>query len=326
MLDDQESEILAQLSQRFRAARPESSAEHFFTLVRIASCVGERGYSLGVAEEADALELRTRELERFLRENTEKVVATLLTRQNSFTAHRRFLVPQVVFSRYFDGCPAGSVHFVDIGTGLGILPRQLNRPDAYARFGRELRWPGGHPAFLPIPLGAVHAVDRHPLPSMTWVHDCYGPSTYFRELFAELLEADHQVAADPRVVTELDILDTGLLEEFIRAHEIRAAHCSYVLYQYEPSVREKIVRAITRSLGDDGLLLSIEPRGTLGTTGSKIDLYPAGAAGPIAFGTVTDGHFAGEVIPAPGLDRFEGILEVLTAIRNGRGFTRNCNG
>ena len=50
----------------------------------------------------------------------------VLGHSNSFTGARRFLLPQVLIAHFARRRGLREVRFLDLGTGLGVLPRQLN--------------------------------------------------------------------------------------------------------------------------------------------------------------------------------------------------------
>jgi hypothetical protein len=71
-------------------------------------------------------------LEKTLDHYKAEISKIIRTRQNSFTSARRFLVPQVILSAYFAQQDGQEARFADFGTGLGILPRQLNSPEQFS--------------------------------------------------------------------------------------------------------------------------------------------------------------------------------------------------
>ncbi len=227
-------------------------------------------------------------------------------RQNSFTAARRFLLPQVILSAYFSARPEHPAIFADLGTGLGILPRQLDSPQQYESFARDLIWPNGTPAFRQISLAARLGVDRGPLPDLTWVRACYGPSRYYERLYGELLgvlDAPEVAAADARF-EELDILDLDALAEFIGRHHVNAANLSYVLYELDRRKRAAVIDLIVAHLRPPGVLIVSEPHNELHGQGTVVELYHNGDPKPQTICFVSDGHFKGYVIPLDDYDEF----------------------
>lgn len=196
------------------------------------------------------------------------------------------------------------MRFADFGTGLGILPRQLNAAGQYEAFAANLVWPQGMPRFRPIPLAARHGVDRGPLPDLEWVHNCYGQSEYYALLYNELLttlEAPEVKMADV-TYRELDLLDFGAVVRFIRQHEINVANLTYVLYELDRAKRSAIVELLARELYPPGVLLVSEPHKELQTQGAVVEFFHNGQITPQTLCFVTDGHYKGYVLP---LDDFE---------------------
>jgi hypothetical protein len=245
-------------------------------------------------------------LEEMMRQHEEVLTRILLLRQHSFTGVRRFLVPQVLFASYFARQGRGPVNFLDLGTGLGILPRQLNNRHVFERFCRDLIWPLGIPSFAAIPLGRRFGIDKAPLPDLEWVRHCYGPSPYYDHLLSELmwvLDATQQSGHDV-VTLEMDILDVEQLGDFMREHQIGAVNCSCVLYQYEAWVRDSIVSTVRDNLASPGLLVSMEPRPDLAAPGCHIQLTCTDQQRSFRFATVTDSHFIGQLRPAEDYQSF----------------------
>ncbi|MGW4350504.1 hypothetical protein ACWELJ_00280 [Nocardia sp. NPDC004582] len=116
--------------------RPESSDVHLVTLIGIAikSILSPTHFEIltSAAPLWERCELLDEEVKRFAAEISEIVAV----RHNSFTNARRFLVPQVVMAAYFAADTKLNdyvypIRFADLGTGLGIMPKQLNDPGAY---------------------------------------------------------------------------------------------------------------------------------------------------------------------------------------------------
>ena len=245
-------------------------------------------------------------LEEMMQQHEPVLTGILLLRQHSFTGVRRFLVPQVLFARYFSRHGNGPVNFLDIGTGLGVLPRQLNHRDVFERFSPDLIWPFGIPSFAAIPLERRFGIDKAPLPDLEWVRHCCGPSPYYDHLFSELMWVlDVTRQPSNQVVTlELDILDLEQLGSFMRAHRIGAVNCSCVLYQYDKRVRDSVLSTICDNLISPGLLVSMEPQPDLAAPGCHIQLISSYQPRSFQFATVTDTHFIGQLRPAEDYQRF----------------------
>lgn len=289
-------------------ARPKCSASHILTLLGMSlKAIADNHPQAGAALfQSTTLRDHARVLEGILQDHEEVITQTLLTRQNSFTGVRRFLVPQVIFARYLRRCGVKRANLLDVGTGLGLLPRQLNSRTVFERFAPELVWPFGIPRFQTIPIGSRIGIDRSPLPDLQWVRNCYGPSRYYDALFQELLWVVHrpEVTTSDAVLVEMDMLDLGELRALIRRERIQAINCSFVLYQYESAVRSEVIAEMVTSMVPPGLLISMEPRGDLTLQGCQIVLYGAGVLDPIRFATVSDSHFVGQVLRADHYDAF----------------------
>jgi hypothetical protein len=300
----EQSPILLRVLQNCLTSRPQVSATHVVTLLAQATKMALHrdapaiGSGLGV-ESSTPFQF-ARRLERTLARHERLIAETLVLRQNSFTSARRFLLPQIVLSRYFRRLGLVDVNFLDIGTGLGLLPRQLDKQHIFERFSPDLLWPDGVSPFTPISIGKRFGADRAPLPDLEWVRHCYGPSSYYDGLLTELQSVleDPGISSEPVELVELDILDTDRLGEFIRDNRIHAANCSFVLYQYEQEARKAVVKCVVQSLQTPGLFISMEPRGELAVPGCEVRLYESGDLKPILFAVVTDGHFLGRVVPS----------------------------
>lgn len=170
----------------------------------------------------------------------------LSSRQNSFTATRRFLVPQILLSAYFSSGPHAPVRFADIGTGLGILPRQLDCPEMFQRFTDDLAWPDGRPRFHRVPVTARFGLDRGSMPDLAWVHACYGRSDHYADLYQELVRAVRTPGVrDAHVAyVEADLVDTGSLARFLRQNKINVMTLSYILYELAPATRTRVLQTL----------------------------------------------------------------------------------
>ncbi|WNV88532.1 hypothetical protein [Umezawaea sp. Da 62-37] len=281
----------------------DSSATHLITLL---------GISLKIVAVDLFDELRTKDkpescldsLEAVLAEHGDHIAAILSSRRNSFTGARRFLVPQVVLGAYFaNGYP---VDFADLGTGLGVLPRQLNAQRLYNTFKTGLRWAGGTPSFQPIPLRSRFGVDQGPLPRIDWVRACYGTSPYYEGLYRELMATfdDPDVRASEVGYSELDLLDTDDLRAFIRRNNINAVNLSYTLYELTPESRTRVIDTLLDVLRPPGVAIVTEPHAELTRPGCTVTVYDQSTASPMTIVTVSDGHFTGRVDPLPDYEQF----------------------
>lgn len=285
-------------------ARPVSAA-HLLTLLGIALKVEASDQFTVLAASWPPAE-RFPQLEKVLQDRRAQIGRLLASRQNSFTCARRFLMPQVILGAYFGQHPDTPIRFVDLGTGLGILPRQLHSRTQFETFGPNLNWPGGLPVFQPLRFAATYGVDKAPLPDMGWVLSCYGTSSYYAQLHDELdvTLRDPTVASAPVRYAELDLLDASGLTRFIADNQINVAHLSYVLYELQPQLRRLIIDRLTGALTMPALLIVTEPVQELGQSGCQVNLYTAPGQPPFEFCHVSDGHFIGHISPLKDYDSF----------------------
>jgi hypothetical protein len=283
---------------------PSQSAVHLVTLLGIAvNAVAGRAIPDLLSDRPPAGRLAA--LEVLLRRHRPEIDQILAQRQNSFTAPRRFLVPQVLLAAYFakQDHPA---RFADLGTGLGILPRQLNSKTLFERFSDDLAWPDGYPVYQRIPLEARYGVDRGPFPDLAWVRSCYGPSAYYTAQFHELIEnrALPEIEQAEVRYQELDLTDTRSLCRFIAEHGINAANLCYTLYEIEPPKRAAIVDAVAETLSEPGLMIVTEPHGDLTQPGCTVTVQDRARPVPRPLCAISDGHFRGLVTPLAGYREF----------------------
>jgi hypothetical protein len=287
------------------SARPASSETHLLTLLGIALKEVAPGPFESIVSGSSA-NVRLAMLEKALGRYRAGISEIIRSRQNSFTSARRFLVPQVILSAYFAQQGGQEARFADFGTGLGILPRQLNSPEQYGEFAADLVWPQGVPTFRPIPLAARFGVDRGPMPDLNWVHACYGRSPYYAHLYNELLHtrASLEVKTAEVEYEEIDLLDSGSVLAFIHEHKINVANLTYVLYELERPKRSAIVRMLIRELYPPGILLVSEPHKELHSQGVVVELFNARENLQQNLCYVTDGHYKGYVLPLEDYDAF----------------------
>jgi hypothetical protein len=233
---------------------------------------------------------------------------TLAQHRNSFTGVRRFLVPQVLLARHFARQQPADINFLDIGTGLGLLPRQLDSPACFDRFTADLTWPRTAPDFTRIGLSSRFGMELSPLPDLDWVRRCYGPSPYYDHMFEEILETLKipEVQDASFTPVDRDACDVSALAEFISANSIRAVTAVYSLYQYSAEIRREIDRAISGSLPEGGIFINIEPHPTLGQPGCIVHIWLPGKRDRLTVCSVSDGHFRGRVIAGEDYDKFWG--------------------
>jgi hypothetical protein len=282
----------------FRKSRSDCSHAHLITLIGIAVKEVDP-ISFGVTVDTGrARSARLETLESTLREHGEEIAGILALRQNSFTAARRFLVPQIVLGAYF-ARSGGAVNFADLGTGLGALPRQLNSRRLFDEFSRDLSWPGAAPVYQPIPLAARFGVERGPMPDVRWVHACYGAGPYYAALYQELMLAlaTPEVAAADVSYAELNLLAEDALRAFLIGNRINAVNLSYVLYEIDPDSRNRIIDVLTEVLRPPKLILITEPVADLAEPGCTVTLHDDSRQSPRLLFTVSDGHLRGTVSP-----------------------------
>lgn len=230
----------------------------------------------------------------------------LAKHRNSFTGVRRFLVPQVLLARHFEGSSREPISFLDIGTGIGVLPRQLDSPACFRRFAHDLTWPDRAPEFSKIGISARFGIELSPIPDFSWLRDCYGPSEYYDLLFQEMREtlAMPEVQTADLTIVNQDARDLAALSQFIGDKNISAVTAVYSLYQYAPHVRQAIVTTIHRRLPPGGIFIDIEPRPALDQPGCLVEAWIHGMGDKQTVCVVSDGHFRGLVMAAKDYDRF----------------------
>jgi hypothetical protein len=303
-LDRSAPNLTATVLSHYRA-RPTLSETHLLTLLGIAlkAIVPQSFESIA---EGSSLVARLEALEEILDRNGTGISEIIGRRQNSFTSARRFLVTQVLLSAYFAREDPWEVRFADFGTGLGVLPRQLNAPEQYEAFAADLIWPNGIPSFRQIPLAERLGVDRGPLPDLSWVRSCYGESDYYAHLYDELLNtlSASEVKAAKVEYEEVDLLDFRSVVAFIRDRKINVANLTYVLYELERAKRSEVVEILARELYPPAILLISEPHRELHTQGAVVEFFHSGECRPQTLCFVTDGHYRGYVLPLEDYDAF----------------------
>jgi hypothetical protein len=283
-----------------------TSATHLLTLLGIALKL-ELPSAFALLNEDTSYDYRVAQLEALLPQYGKRLRRILLTRQNSFTCARRFLVTQVLLgARFGQGEYEGGVRFADLGTGLGILPRQLNAPRLYNRFGPDLIWPGGLAAFKSFTLNSAFAMDRGPFPDIDWVHACYGDSSYYSRLYDELLVtlADPDVANSSVQFGDIDLLDADAVAAFLEQNQVNVVNMTYVLYEFPAHQRRGVLQTILSHLQPPGFVILAEPTGELHRPGCVVELYEGNNERPLTLCLISDGHFTGHVIPLEGYEAF----------------------
>lgn len=302
-LEDRAPCITSLVADHF-STDPLTSHSHFVTLLGIAiKTVAQDSFHSLAADLPVSRRLVI--LERLVSEKGETIREILRNRRNSFTGTRRFLVPQVLLSAYF-AIQGHHVRFADLGTGLGIMPRQLNSRMLYETFCPDLTWPEGIPQFRLIPLAARFGVDRGPMPDLDWVTACYGSSGYYQALHRELLHSlmTPEVRAARVHLAELDLTDTAGLSNFVDDNGINAVNLCYSLYELAPSCRALVIRTLANCLADPKVIIVTEPSGNLAEPGCTVTFYDNGTTEPLRICHVSDGHFKGSVVPLEDYDLF----------------------
>ncbi|MFC4337938.1 hypothetical protein [Salininema proteolyticum] len=304
------SPSLTSLLSSARVLRPGSGAVHLVTLFGIALRSTANGLFAGMADRTDD-ETRLGLLEEAAASRRADILATMASRQNSFTGTRRFLTVQVLTAAVFDR--RGPARFADLGTGLGLLPRQLNSPRLYHRFAPGLSWEGGTPPYRPIPLERRYGVDKGPMPGLDWVRRCYGASPYYDRLADELesVHTDPELGRVPVRWSEFDLTDTAALRRFVVRERINAVNLSYLLYQLTPADKEAILATLRSALAPPGFILVTEPRGELGLPGCEVLVRTeATGAEPLRVYRVSSGHYRGRAARLEGHRAFEELYPI----------------
>jgi hypothetical protein len=286
--------------------RPYISDAHAITLLGIAvrHLIVHDGGQPEVLDPDQPLARRIPALSRLLDEQGDALARLMDSHSNSYTGARRFLVPQLVIGAYAVSRGVREVRLLDLGTSIGLLPRQLNNEVIFSRFAPDLRWRPAAPPFRRIPLEFVCGVDRPPLPTLEWVRTCHGPSDYYEQRFEEVLwsldqskEAEREVLLRP-----LDILDRPALTDLLESFRINVATCNFVLYQYDEEIRRQLIDTVVSALDVPGLLLVMEPSHGLARMGCRVHAYQDGSTEPLHVADVSDAHFMGDVTLRSGMD------------------------
>jgi hypothetical protein len=289
------SDALNRLLDAAWSVRPGISDAHLLTLL----CVAIRDISFRepmvarLFEEGIAAATRVQLLREVLRSNATVLGEAVCNRSNSFTGARRFLVPQLVVGAFANNHHVPEVRFLDLGTGLGLLPKQLNNRMVFDRFSPGLTWLPIAPKYRTIPLTCRYGIDLEPLPSLDWVRACYGASHYYEERFAELLWSVEQTREVGVVLRALDMLQVRQLARFLREHRFNVVTCNFALFQHDEAVRRRVVECVVENLDCPGLFLSMEPTHELKQPGAKVTGYLAGSALPLHLADVSDAHLLG---------------------------------
>lgn len=287
--------------------RPELSMAHVATLLGMAVrqvTVAEQR-ALEIFNHQLELPERIAHLDEVLTQWGARIERILLDRHNSFTGARRFLVPQLLIGNFARSSGLAEVRFLDLGTGLGLLPRQLNQRAIFDRFADDFSWPDSGLGYAEIPLACRHGVDRAPLPDLAWVRACHGPSRYYEERFRELLWCLEQVRDVETVrIEELDLLKADQLAGLLTAGRYNAITCNFVLYQYDAGIGRRIVETVVSAMDPSGIFICMELDPTMATPGCHVLVYLAGSPTPYHIATVADAHFIGTATRGPDYDRF----------------------
>ncbi|MEV0636586.1 hypothetical protein AB0I77_16795 [Streptomyces sp. NPDC050619] len=296
---------LDQLLSTLWGKRPYITDAHTITLLGIAvrHLLADEGGPAEVFDPGLPLTRRVPALARLLAERGDALARIVESQSNSYTGARRFLLPQLVVGAFAEAHGVRRVRLLDLGTSIGLLPRQLNNEVIFDRFAADLDWHPAAPEFRRIPLEFVCGVDRPPLPTLDWVRTCHGPSDYYEQRFEEVVwSLEQSKAAEQDVLLQpLDLLDLPRLADFLRSFRINVVTCNFVLYQYGEDVRRQVVDTVVGALGAPGLLLVMEPSHALARMGCTVHAYRNGSSEPLHLADVSDGHFMGDVTVRPGL-------------------------
>jgi uncharacterized protein DUF2332 len=288
---------ITRISESCYRHRPNLTVSHFVTLLCIAlkEMAGDWRQA-PIFDDSRPVQWRAAELTAALIQQEEAVLDRVLTRQNSFSSARRFLIHQALISHFAARAGMG-VRLADLGTGAGLLPRQLNSRVNYEHFAPDLSWRGWDPAFVEVDYDVRWGIDRSPVDDAAWIRQCYGPSPYYDARYKELDWAFDQpeVRAAKLLTGDIDLLASDKLAAFLTEQAINVVTCSYVLYQYTEPARVEIIEAVVGALGQGGLFVSLEPTGDLLTAGAFIRAYRPGDPQPLDIGRVSDGHCIGDV-------------------------------
>ena len=284
-------------------SRPYISDAHTITLLGIAvrhHLLGHNGPG-DVFDPRLPLSRRTSALTDLLERRGDVIARHMESYSNSYTGARRFLLPQLVIGAFADRFAVPGVRLLDLGTSIGLLPRQLNNEAVFRRFAPDLRWHPAAPPYRSIPLEFVCGVDRPPLPTLDWVRTCHGPSDYYEQRFEEVLwslEQSERAGRDVQLLP-LDLLDSPGLAAFLTDHRVNVVTCNFVLYQYGEDVRRELVRTVTGALDAPGLLLLMDPSHALARQGCAVHAYQDGSTEALHIADVSDAHFMGDVTVHP---------------------------
>lgn len=295
-LDDQASPLWNVFASHF-SEHPYGGAAHACTVLGIAF-KEQAGDKFGQLTKSGAIAERLALFSALLRKGHGEITMIMRSRRNSFTCARRFLVPQILLSHYFKG-RGESARLADMGTGLGILPRQLNCRRLYDSFVGDLRWPGGAPTYTPIQMERRFGIDRPPFPDLEWVRACYGESEHYQKMFDELRWAQSlpEVADASVAFTELDMQKLDHLSEFLTRNRVNAVVFSYVLFELRADGQQAIIDTVLESMPSPSMVIVMDPRPELMYRGCAVTLYLDGDNNPLDFAVVSDGHFIGDVLP-----------------------------
>lgn len=301
-LESGRTPLLTRLLLAHQQSNIQGSPTHAVTVLGIAlsTCLTPQAFA-SLFEPID-MSTKIGHLEIFMREYFGELERILVTRRNSFTGARRFLIPQVLLSAFFGQHRKVPCVLADLGTGLGVMPRQINSHQSFERFAPNLRWPQDIPAFQSFDIAKRFGVDRPPLPTSDWVKNCYGVSDYYRALYKELCDSFEipDVQAVDVTYMAIDIVeDSTSLERFLTVYGVNAVNLSYVLYQVSTEARMEVLRTVQSSLRPPFIVVVVEPGGMLGRQGCTVRVYTHDSPEPLHVCSVSDGHFIGNVSPGP---------------------------
>ncbi|WP_433511788.1 hypothetical protein ACQP2T_49715 [Nonomuraea sp. CA-143628] len=292
--------IFCRLLNAVWAARPDISDAHLVTLIGAAvRQIAQRERETAVLFDSSRdVATRLDILRQLVMQNEAELGKQICGRSNSFTGARRFLAPQLIIGGFAAEHQIDEVRFLDLGTGLGILPRQLNNEVVYNRFAKDLVWDPWEPEYRVIPLTVRYGVDAPPLPNMDWVRACYGPSRYYEERFQELMWSFEQTAGveSDVLIRELDMLDLPRLADFILTNQFNVVTCNFALFQYAQSVQEAVERCVVQNMASPGLFLTMNPSHALLRPGCQVRGRLVGNTSELQLADASDAHLIGTII------------------------------
>ncbi|MEW8048833.1 MAG: hypothetical protein AB2809_00530 [Candidatus Thiodiazotropha sp.] len=243
----------------------------------------------------DASDPKPELLNSFLKENLERVTELVINGNNSFTSARRFILPQILFSRFFSQ-KSVSVNFADLGTGGGALPKELNNKVLYDKYNKDLIWPGKatYP-FMPLNLEKAYGIEKNF--NAAWVRSCFANSNYYDQLYSDFQDANNSSHDHEVNYVELDALESTALSDFLTQNRINAITCNFMLYQYKNTYKKKIIDAVLSNLSAPYIFLIVDPFEDYAVPGCSVGMYVSEHMEYLNFARISDSHYKGDITP-----------------------------